>query len=93
MLWLRLAYKEIRNNFRFSLFFILNLGIRNEAFDNKDAEGRSYIEDVPDSTKKVNASGKDMIISAMSQMTRRSRAVIATLSPTSYRSLSVSSEP
>lgn len=33
------------------------------------------IEDVPDSTKKVNASGKDMIISAMSQMTRRSRAV------------------
>jgi hypothetical protein len=33
------------------------------------------IEDVPDSTKKVNASGKDMIISAVSQMTRRSRAV------------------
>ncbi len=33
------------------------------------------IEDVPDATRKVNASGKDMIISAMSQMTRRSRAV------------------
>jgi hypothetical protein len=33
------------------------------------------IEDVPDATKKVNASGKDMIISAISQMTRRSRAV------------------
>jgi hypothetical protein len=33
------------------------------------------IEDVPDATRKVNASGKDMIISAISQMTRRSRAV------------------
>ncbi len=27
MLWLKLAYKEITNNFRFSLFFILNLSI------------------------------------------------------------------
>ncbi|MDT8399342.1 MAG: FtsX-like permease family protein [Pseudomonadales bacterium] len=27
MLWLRLAYKEISNNYRFSLFFILNLSI------------------------------------------------------------------
>ena len=44
----------------------LNYGVRNLTV---------LIEDVPDSTKKVNASGKDMIISAMSQMTRRSRAV------------------
>lgn len=27
MLWLRLAYKEISNNFRFSLFFVINLSI------------------------------------------------------------------
>jgi putative ABC transport system permease protein len=27
MLWLRLAWKEIRNNYKFSLFFVLNLGI------------------------------------------------------------------
>ncbi len=27
MLWLRLALKEITNNFRFSIFFVLNLGI------------------------------------------------------------------
>ncbi|MGA0936127.1 MAG: ABC transporter permease [Pseudohongiellaceae bacterium] len=27
MLWLKLAFKEITNNFRFSLFFVLNLGI------------------------------------------------------------------
>lgn len=27
MLWLKLAYKEITNNFRFSLFFIINLSI------------------------------------------------------------------
>ncbi|HVL58277.1 MAG TPA: DUF4384 domain-containing protein, partial [Burkholderiaceae bacterium] len=33
------------------------------------------LEDIPDATKKVSASGKDMIISAISQMTRRSRAV------------------
>lgn len=33
------------------------------------------IEDIPDATRKVNASGKDMIISAVSQMSRRSRAV------------------
>lgn len=44
----------------------LNYGVKNLTV---------LIEDVPDSTKKVNASGKDMIISAMSQMTRRSRAV------------------
>ena len=44
----------------------LNYGVRNLTV---------LIEDVPDATKKVNASGKDMIISAMSQMTRRSRAV------------------
>lgn len=33
------------------------------------------VEDMPDATRKVNASGKDMMISAMSQMTRRSRAM------------------
>jgi hypothetical protein len=33
------------------------------------------VEDIPDRTMKVNAGGKDMIISAVSQMTRRSRAV------------------
>jgi negative regulator of replication initiation len=33
------------------------------------------LEDIPDATKKVSASTKDMIISAVSQMTRRSRAV------------------
>lgn len=33
------------------------------------------VEDVPDETKKVSAGGKDMIISAVSEMTRRSRAI------------------
>ncbi|MEZ5739508.1 MAG: DUF4384 domain-containing protein [Burkholderiaceae bacterium] len=33
------------------------------------------IEDIPDATRKVSASGKDMIISAISRMTRRSRAI------------------
>lgn len=33
------------------------------------------VEDLPDATRKVNASGKDMMISAISQMTRRSRAL------------------
>ena len=27
MLWLRLAWKEITNNYKFSLFFVLNLSI------------------------------------------------------------------
>ncbi len=44
----------------------LNYGVRNLTV---------LMEDVPDATRKVNAGGKDMIISAMSQMTRRSRAV------------------
>jgi len=34
----------IEDNWSITDDFILNLGIRNEAFDNKDAEGRSYIE-------------------------------------------------
>ncbi len=33
------------------------------------------VEDIPDSTKKVSASSKDMIISAVSQMSRRSRGI------------------
>jgi peptidoglycan hydrolase-like protein with peptidoglycan-binding domain len=33
------------------------------------------VEDLPDRTHKVNAGGKDMVISAVSQMTRRSRAI------------------
>lgn len=33
------------------------------------------VEDLPDETKKVAAGGKDMIISAVSEMTRRSRAI------------------
>ncbi len=34
----------IEDNWSIGDDFILNLGIRNEGFDNKDAEGRSYIE-------------------------------------------------
>jgi hypothetical protein len=33
------------------------------------------VEDLPDPTRKVNAGGKDMIVSAVSQMSRRSRAI------------------
>lgn len=33
------------------------------------------VEDIPDSTRKVNAAAKDMVISAVSQMSRRSRAI------------------
>lgn len=33
------------------------------------------VEDIPDSTRKVSAAAKDMVISAVSQMSRRSRAI------------------
>ncbi|MEZ5650138.1 MAG: DUF4384 domain-containing protein [Burkholderiaceae bacterium] len=47
-------------------FMFLTYGVQNLSV---------LIEDIPDATRKVNASGKDMIISAVSQMSRRSRAV------------------
>lgn len=47
-------------------FAFLTYGVKNLSL---------LVEDLPDATRKVNASGKDMMISAISQMTRRSRAL------------------
>ncbi len=55
-----------RNALRCMDYLMITYGVKNLSI---------LVEDIPDSTKKVSASSKDMIISAVSQMSRRSRAI------------------
>lgn len=53
MLWLQLAWKEITNNFRFSLFFVLNLGIGLIGFIALDSFQSSIDRHLQDNSKSI----------------------------------------
>ena len=53
MLWLQLAIKEITNNFKFSLFFILNLGIGLIGFIALDSFKSSIDEHLENNSKSI----------------------------------------
>lgn len=53
MLWLRLAIKEIRNNFKFSIFFVLNLGIGLIGFIALDSFKNSIDEHLVNNSKSI----------------------------------------
>jgi putative ABC transport system permease protein len=53
MLWLQLAIKEIRNNFKFSIFFVLNLGIGLIGFIALDSFKNSIDEHLVNNSKSI----------------------------------------
>ena len=53
MLWLKLAWKEIRNNFKFSLFFVLNLSIGLIGFIALDSFKQSIDEHLANNSKAI----------------------------------------
>ncbi|MDR2212220.1 MAG: hypothetical protein LBE21_01140 [Pseudomonadales bacterium] len=53
MLWLKLAWKEIRNNFKFSLFFVLNLSIGLIGFIALDSFKQSIDEHLRNNSKSI----------------------------------------
>lgn len=55
-----------KNALRCMDYLMISYGVKNLSI---------LVEDIPDSTRKVSASSKDMVISAVSQMSRRSRAI------------------
>ena len=54
MLWLQLAIKEIRNNFKFSIFFVLNLGIGLIGFIALDSFKSSIDQHLENNSKSSN---------------------------------------
>src|SRR5690554_3368885 len=67
MLWLRLAWKEISNNYRFSLFFVLNLSIGLIGFIALDSFKHSIDQHLQNNSKSILTA--DVQISSRSPLT------------------------
>lgn len=69
MLWLKLAWKEIHNNFKFSLFFVLNLSIGLIGFIALDSFKQSIDEHLANNSKAILTA--DVQISSRFPLTER----------------------
>lgn len=86
MLWLQLAIKEITNNFKFSLFFILNLGIGLIGFIALDSFKSSIDEHLENNSKSILTA--DIQISSRFPLTAQEYELSENLLATSIESTS-----
>ena len=86
MLWLQLAIKEITNNFKFSLFFILNLGIGLIGFIALDSFKSSIDEHLENNSKSILTA--DIQISSRFPLTAQEYELSENLLDTSIESTS-----
>ena len=80
MLWLRFAFKEIVNNWKFSTIFCLNLTLGVLLFLVLDGFGDSYYRKISESSKGLL--GADISIRAVRPLTDDERRVLAEVLPT-----------
>ncbi|MDR0781782.1 MAG: hypothetical protein LBF16_14010 [Pseudomonadales bacterium] len=77
MLWLKLAWKEIRNNYKFSLFFVLNLSIGLIGFIALDSFKQSIDEHLQNNSKAILTA--DLQISSRQPLTEADTALAESL--------------
>lgn len=86
MLWLQLALKEITNNFKFSIFFVLNLGIGLIGFIALDSFKSSIDEHLENNSKSILTA--DVQISSRFPLTEQEHALSEALLSTNIESTS-----
>jgi putative ABC transport system permease protein len=77
MLWLKLAWKEIHNNFKFSLFFVLNLSIGLIGFIALDSFKQSIDEHLQNNSKSILTA--DVQISSRQPLTEEETSLAESL--------------
>jgi putative ABC transport system permease protein len=86
MLWLQLAIKEIRNNFKFSIFFVLNLGIGLIGFIALDSFKSSIDQHLENNSKSILTA--DVQISSRFPLTQQDHDLSESLLDTNILSTS-----